>query len=188
MLNRILKEMIPRVNTYYASCTPPIPTLVLDLSNNNENLPLGLVKHDIDKWEMADLYRAANPHPSTGIVPYRTDVLNISKFLQTEFWPYCSHANRCRKKTIVYRPDLAVKHQEAVSVWPPNSTPYCVPLFIIEVEGQKTYGGQGSKNIKPSKRQRGPWPSCPTLTYCLYTTIGSSFGMLYVIQSTGLSM
>ena len=50
MLNHILKEMILRVNTYYASCTPPIPTLVLDLSNNNENLSLRLIEHNIDKW------------------------------------------------------------------------------------------------------------------------------------------
>ena len=56
MINRIIKEMLPRVNTYYSSYTPPVPALVLDLSNNNENLPLGLIEHDIDKWKMADMY------------------------------------------------------------------------------------------------------------------------------------
>ena len=167
MLNCILKEMIPRVNMYYASCTPPIPILVLDLSNNNENLPLGLVEHDIDKWKMADMYRAAHPHPSTGIVPYRTDVLNISKFLQTDFWPYCGHANRCRKKTIVHRPDLAVIHQEAVSVRPPNSMLYRVPLFIIEVKGAKDIWGLGEQEHKALEEAAGTLAFMPK-TYLLF--------------------
>ena len=137
MIDRIIKELLPRVNTYYASCTPPIPVLVLDLSNNNENLPLGLIEHDINKWIMADMYRAAYPHRSTGIRPYRTDVVNVSKFMQVNLWPYCGFNNKCRKKTIIHRPDWAVVHQEAVSIWPLNSTPYCVPLLIIEVEGAK---------------------------------------------------
>ena len=82
MIDRIIKELLLRVNTYYSSCTPPVPVLVLDLSNNNENLPLGLIKHDINKWIMADMYQAANPHHSTGIWPYRTDIINMSKFMQ----------------------------------------------------------------------------------------------------------
>ena len=134
------------------------------------------------------MYRTAHPHPSTGIVPYRTNVLNISKFLQTDFWPYCSHANRCHKKTIVHRPDLAVIHQEAVSVRPPNSMPYCVPLFIIEVEGAKYVWGSGEQEHKALEGAVGPLPLCPRHTCCLYTTIGLSFGTLYITQLMGLSM
>ena len=148
MIDRIIKELLPRVNTYYSSCTPPVPALVLDLSYNNENLPLGLIEHDVNKWIMADMYQAAYPPHSTGIQPYRTDVINMSKFKQANLWPYCGFDNKCRKKTIIHHPDLAVVHQEAVSVQPPNSTPHCVPLLIIEVEGAKDVWGLGEQEHK----------------------------------------
>ena len=148
IIARIVKEMLPRVNTYYASCVPPLPTLVLDISNNNENLPIGLVEHETDKWQIADMYRAAFPHPLTGVAPYVIDVVNVSKFLQTQLWPYCGQQNKCRKKTLVHRPDLAVIHQELVSVRPRNSTPYRVPLFIVEVEGAKDVWGSGEQEHK----------------------------------------
>ena len=148
MIDRIIQEILLRVNTYYSNCTPPVPVLVLDLFNSNENLPLGLIEHDINKWKMVDMYQAANPHPSTGIRPYITDVINVSKFMQSNLWPYCGYDNRCQKKTIIHLPDLAVVHQEAVSIWPPNSTPYHVPILIIEVDGAKDIWGSDEQEHK----------------------------------------
>ena len=167
MIDRIIKELLPRVNTYYSSCTPPVLAIVLDLSNKNENLPLGLIEHDINKWIMADMYRAANPHCSTGIWPYRTDVVNMSKFMQANLWPYCGFNNKCQKKTIIHCPDLAVVHQEAVSIWPLNSTPYCVPLLIIEVEGAKDVWGSGEQEHKALEEAAATLAFIPE-TYLLF--------------------
>ena len=49
---------------------------------------------------------------------------------------------------IIHHPDLAVVHQEAVSIQPPNSTPYHVPLLIIEVEGAKDIWDSGEQEHK----------------------------------------
>ena len=43
---------------------------------------------------------------------------------------------------------MAVVHQEAVSIRPLNSTPYHVPLLIIEVEGAKDIWGLGEQEHK----------------------------------------
>ena len=176
------------MNTYYASCVPPLPTLVLDISNNNENLPIGLVEHETDKWQIADMYRAAFPHPLTGVAPYVTDVVNVSKFLQMQLWPYCGQQNKCRKKTLVHRPDLAVIHQESVSMRPRNSTPYRVPLFIVEVEGLRMYGGQENRSIKPSRRQRRPWLSYWGHIYCSSIIIDLNIGTLSATLTMARSM
>ena len=167
ILDRIKQEIEPLINQHYASCTPQIPTLNLELSNNNENLPLGLVEHDIDKWQMADMYRAANPHPATGVAPYRTDVVNVSKFMQTRKWPYCGQQTKCSKKTIVHRPDLAVVHKEAVTVRPQNSSPFRVPLFIVEVEGAKDVWGSGEQEHKALEEAAGTLAFMPE-TYLLF--------------------
>ena len=166
MIDRIIQEILPRVNTYYSSCTPPVPALVLDLSNN-KNLPLGLIEHDINKLKMVDMYRAANPDPSTGIRPYITDVINVSKFMQSNLWPYCGYDNRCWKKTIIHHPDLAVVHQEVVSVWPPNSTLYCVPILIIEVDGAKDVWGSGEQEHKALEEAAATLAFIPK-TYLLF--------------------
>ena len=68
--------------------------------------------------------------------------------MQTNLWPYCGYDNRCLKKTIIHHPDLAVVHQETVSIRPPNCTPNRVPLLIIEVEGAKDIWGLGKQEHK----------------------------------------
>ena len=79
----------------------------------------------------------------------------MSKFMQVNLWPYCGFNNKCQKKTIIHRPDLAVVHQEAVSVQPLNSTPYRVPLLIIEVKGAKDIWGSGEQEHKALEEAAG---------------------------------
>ena len=178
----IKEEMLPLLNMHYASCTLPIPALVLDLSNNNKNLPLGLVEHKIDKWQMVDMYRAINPHLATGVAPYQTDVINVLKFLQTSKWLYCGQHDKCRKKTIVHHQDLAVVHQKAITVRPQNSTPFMSQYLSLKLRGWKMSGALGSRNIRHLKRLRAFLPFCLKHTYFSFTTIGSSFGILYITQ------
>ena len=124
------------MDSYGQAEIPPINRLNVQISNNNENLPAGVIEHTSEGRDIQDMYRVANPHPATNVQAIRTDVNNISKFLQTRYWPYCTKAGKCEKKTIVHRPDIAVIHEESVIGKPLNSFPYRIPIFFIEIEGE----------------------------------------------------
>ena len=87
--------------------------------------------------------------------------------MQVNLWPYCGFDNKCRKKMIIHCPDLAVVHQEAVSIQPLNSTPYHVPLLIIEVEGAKDVWGLGKQEHKALEEAAATLAFIPE-TYLLF--------------------
>ena len=95
------------------------------------------------------MYRMANPHPATNVPPYRVDVTNVSKFLQTTQWPECQNLmNKCKKRTLVHKPDLAVIYKEPATTVPANRFPYRVPILIIEIEGSKDMWGASEQKTK----------------------------------------
>ena len=77
ILKKINYELIPQVDEHHTAQQPPIPHVELDIVNNNENIPLGLVKHQSNKWSISDMYRMANLHPATTVAPY-TSTLPMS--------------------------------------------------------------------------------------------------------------
>ena len=122
VLKRIEFELVPRINQYNAAQQPAIPPLQLTFANNSESIPIGLMEHQATKWTISNMYRMANPHPATTVAPYIVDVENTSKFLQTRHWMECPNVgNKCRKRTLVHVPDLAVLYHEPATTVPGNS-------------------------------------------------------------------
>jgi len=148
ILRKIEVELVPRINQYYGNLAPAVPNLDLFIMNNNEQIPIGMVEHLSNKWDIADMYRMANPNPLTTVAPYRVDINNVSRFFQTRRWMLCPNPQQCLKKTIVYKPDLAIIYEESPLVAPLNAYPYRVPLFIIKVEGAKDVWGLGEQEHK----------------------------------------
>ena len=160
ILKKIEYELVPRINQYHAAQQPPIPPVQLKLANNSESIPIGLVEHQTTKWAIADMYKTANPHPATTVLPYRVDVENVSKFLQTTHWMGCPNLNsKCRKRTLVHVPDVAVLYQEPATAVPGNAYPYKVPILIVEVEGSKDVWGANEQESKALEE------ACSTLAF-----------------------
>ena len=160
ILKKIKYELVPRVDQHHAAQQPAIPCVDLHIANNNKNIPLGLVEHQSDKWSISDMYRMANPHPAMTVAPYRVDVNDVSKFLQTRRWMMCPNQGcRCRKRNLVHRPDIAVIYEEPGTTVPGNQYPYRVPILLIEVEGSKDIWGASEQESKVLEE------ACATLAF-----------------------
>ena len=148
MLDRILTELVPAVDTYNQQLQQGIAPLHLSVSNNNANIPISFIKHQTTKDKVADMYKRGHPHQLTGAAANIDDVRNLSKFLQTCCWYPCPNNPKCRKSHVVHRPDLAVIYREPAAAIPLNAIPYRVPIFITEVEGMKAGWGRYEQEAK----------------------------------------
>ena len=179
ILKKIEYELVPRINEHHAAQQSPLPQLELNFANNNENIPLGLVEHQSDKWSISDMYRMANPHPATQVPPYRVNVTNVSKFLQTTQWPECQNQmNKCQKRTLVHKPDLAVIYKEPATTVPANRFPYRVPILIIKIEGSKDMWGAGEQETKVLEEASSTLAFMPD-TYVVFV-YGNRFEFCYL--------
>ena len=134
------------INNYYIHTGHN--TVTTCVSNNNEPLPVSIIRHKCTKGVIWTTYLESNPNPLSNNPPSPDEIIALSVFLQTCAWPLCMRNNKCEKSTIVHQPDVCVVFKEQNNNLAAGSNLFRIPILICEIEGSKDIWGNGKQQSK----------------------------------------
>ena len=140
----IVNAINPVINNYYIHTGHN--TVTTCVSNNNEPLPVSIIRHKCTKGIIWTTYFESNPNPLSNDPPSPDEIIALSVFLQMCAWPLWN--NKCEKPTIVHRRDVCVVFKEQNNNLTAGSNLFRIPILICKIEGSKDIWGNGEQQSK----------------------------------------
>ena len=128
-----------------------IGTIQLDLENDSYYAVHSYIKTEMTAKALNDAYHSAFPILGAPAQVVRGALMETSRLLQQEHWPYCGEQPRCRRPNAYNRADLAINYVECLSSLPEAFMGwklFSIPLMIFEVEGSKDKWGRMEQQAK----------------------------------------